>query len=384
MISFEEKYIQDKNERERNTNRRILWGLAALFLFLTIVWGFCAFDYYRINAKVFHIVYAVTALFWIPIVYIRRRCDLANEWVKAVFLLTVCVTSAAIGMMVTRYASLIYVLPLIFAVQYRDKKILGIIYVIDAVFMTVSFVLGYYYGICDLNLIIKDNHTRTWYFSQAVNGQFTAQLRENPLLHLVTDRVLPCLFVLAFFMVLLQSAAGSGKEDNYRISKLTYYREVDTVTRLYNKNKYEEMLSQYYPSVNEIAVILWDINNLKNVNDRLGHAAGDKLIGVLAGAIYDQTEEWRKAYRIGGDEFVMVVENPKEKEIDDVISGVKAALKKHGSEDGFSVSSAVGAAFGKGEEITRVAYKADENMYTDKKRGKKSREYAEFSAETEE
>ena len=40
-------------------------------------------------------------------------------------------------------------------------------------------------------------------------------------------------------------------------------REVDSATRLYNKNKYEDMLANYYTMVERVAVVLWDINNLK-------------------------------------------------------------------------------------------------------------------------
>jgi diguanylate cyclase (GGDEF)-like protein len=89
------------------------------------------------------------------------------------------------------------------------------------------------------------------------------------------------------------------REDAYRIAELTYRKEVDSATRLYNKNKYEDMLANYYTMVERVAVVLWDINNLKEINDRMGHGMGDKLIETMSGAIYAQTDSRKKAYQLG-------------------------------------------------------------------------------------
>ena len=171
------------------------------------------------------------------------------------------------------------------------------------------------------------------------------------------------------------------QEDAYKIAELTYRKEVDSTTRLYNKNKYEDMLANYYTMVDRVAVVLWDINNLKEINDRMGHGMGDKLIETLSGAIYAQTDKRKKAYRIGGDEFVMLIENPEEQEAEQIIQSVKDKLARHREEGGLRVSSAVGTAEGTGIDILKVIHDADERMYEDKKRGKESREYAMFYSE---
>ena len=110
------------------------------------------------------------------------------------------------------------------------------------------------------------------------------------------------------------SAMGSYWEDGHwvEVEPVSYTHLVDSATRLYNKNKYEDMLANYYTMVERVAVVLWDINNLKEINDRMGHGMGDKLIETMSGAIYVQTDKRKKAYRIGGDEFVMLIENPED------------------------------------------------------------------------
>lgn len=48
----------------------------------------------------------------------------------------------------------------------------------------------------------------------------------------------------------------------------------DAKTKVFNQNKYEEMAAEYYPTIEEISVLFWDLNNLKMINDRLGHSMG--------------------------------------------------------------------------------------------------------------
>lgn len=68
-------------------------------------------------------------------------------------------------------------------------------------------------------------------------------------------------------------------------------KETDSLTRLFNKNKYNEMVSMYYPNVNNITVIFWDLNNLKIINDTYGHEYGDKALSALASVLYAHSDE---------------------------------------------------------------------------------------------
>lgn len=94
-----------------------------------------------------------------------------------------------------------------------------------------------------------------------------------------------------------------------------------------------------------------------------------------------QTDSRKKAYRIGGDEFVMLIENPEKQEAEQIIQNVRDKLARHREEGGLRVSSATGTAEGNGIDILKIVHDADERMYEDKKRGKESREYAMFYSE---
>ena len=89
------------------------------------------------------------------------------------------------------------------------------------------------------------------------------------------------------------------------------------------------MVSMYYPNVNNITVIFWDLNNLKIINDTYGHEYGDKALSALASVLYAHSDEQcRRVYRFGGDEFVMIIDNPHDGEADRIISAVKDELMK--------------------------------------------------------
>ena len=154
--------------------------------------------------------------------------------------------------------------------------------------------------------------------------------------------------------------------DALRIAQLTYHKDTDTNTKVFNKNKYEEMISQYYPSVNRLAVIFFDLNNLKKVNDELGHAMGDYIIETLASVIRDQSNDSRRTYRIGGDEFVMILENPVPGEAELMIAAVKEQLSIHNKTGPVAISTAAGFAYGKGSEILKTVKEADIRMYENK------------------
>lgn len=94
-----------------------------------------------------------------------------------------------------------------------------------------------------------------------------------------------------------------------RIIRLSYK---DVITEAGNKNAYQEEINRmekgiHYGNVN-FAVVVFDINNLKWVNDNLGHSYGDKLIKDGFRAIASNYKK-RNIFRIGGDEFVAIIEN---------------------------------------------------------------------------
>lgn len=140
--------------------------------------------------------------------------------------------------------------------------------------------------------------------------------------------ICPRSIILFVFSVLMQYSVVSSNEDVYRIAQLTYLKETDTKTRVFNKNKYVEMMEEYYFKLEQIAVLFWDLNNLKYMNDVYGHAVGgDKAIETLSEALLAHAGDSCRVYRIGGDEFLMILDNPQGNEGEDIIQGVQEELE---------------------------------------------------------
>lgn len=96
-------------------------------------------------------------------------------------------------------------------------------------------------------------------------------------------------------------------DDNLRLQQ--HQLETDELTGVYSRHAYNLALkkldeSEVLPA--DLAVFTVDINGLKQVNDRLGHEAGNELIRGAADCIRDTLCEDGKCYRTGGDEFVVL------------------------------------------------------------------------------
>ena len=146
--------------------------------------------------------------------------------------------------------------------------------------------------------------------------------------------------------------------------------ETDELTGLYNRRAYEEGLDRIrkdVPSEKRIVVAIFDVNGLKEVNDKLGHASGDEMLRGAASTIRSVYGSYGKCYRTGGDEFVVILEEPVEKLSVLNESFEKAAEKWHGKQVA-ELNISYGAALS--EEVCSIDEQiilADQRMYFAKK-----------------
>lgn len=92
----------------------------------------------------------------------------------------------------------------------------------------------------------------------------------------------------------------------------------DGLTGVGNRTAYLEQLDTYVEEKTpQVGIVFLDINNLKKVNDNLGHEAGDEMIRTAAETIKESFGAYGKIYRIGGDEFCVLIANKNAKWIFD-------------------------------------------------------------------
>ena len=88
---------------------------------------------------------------------------------------------------------------------------------------------------------------------------------------------------------------------------LEYESYHDRLTGLFNRNRYVCDLKERFLDVQCAGILFLDLNNLKEVNDKYFHSEGDKLLCRLADTIYTATGEAGRCYRVGGDEFIIIL-----------------------------------------------------------------------------
>ena len=152
---------------------------------------------------------------------------------------------------------------------------------------------------------------------------------------------------------------------------------LDSLTGLGNRNAYIEVLKrldgQIADGIADFSVAVFDINALKEANDKFGHEFGDLMIKTIA-EIIKACVNTDLIYRIGGDEFVAILENEDEKGFEKVFEAINQKLAERGNilsygEDSLPLAVSKGAAsFIKDEdtEVKSVFRRADDAMYADK------------------
>ena len=134
------------------------------------------------------------------------------------------------------------------------------------------------------------------------------------------------------------------------------------------KEKYEKE-KYMYTSNTEWAYISLDLNDLKQTNDSLGHSAGDELICAASNCMKFAFASYGKIYRIGGDEFVVWIQNSVSN-LDSILQGFDATIHEWHGKHLNSISVSYGVVkfseqdFDSVQEISKFA---DERMYQNKK-----------------
>lgn len=151
---------------------------------------------------------------------------------------------------------------------------------------------------------------------------------------------------------------------------------LDEATGLPNKNKCEELLNAPEP-VSEnapVAVCVFDLNNLRTINNNLGHDKGDEYIRSFAQQLRLAVPEEHFVGRDGGDEFLALLHGLNHEETNTCLRQVRESIAKYSEKHPeMPISYAVGYALStdfEGTTMRELFRLADKNMYVDKNRAK--------------
>lgn len=159
---------------------------------------------------------------------------------------------------------------------------------------------------------------------------------------------------------------------------------LDQLTGLYNRRSGEQRLAEEISRAmrysRPLTVLLIDIDGLKQVNDQLGHAAGDMMLKNFSERLQRAIRGSDLAVRLGGDEFMVLLPECRVEEVRHVLSRVEG-LEFEYAENKLTCQFSRGwADYRSGETSAELLKRADEALYANKRAGKRNRNLQVVSA----
>ena len=153
----------------------------------------------------------------------------------------------------------------------------------------------------------------------------------------------------------------------------------DNLTKLSNRygmdEEIKEQLEEYAKDKSDsFYVIACDMNNFKTINDTWGHKEGDRALKLVSNALKRACQDFdAEAFRVGGDEFVIITDASEEVSAHKVCDAVRSELDSIDFRNDFNLEISMGVAFYDGTKtISQLIENADRLLYEDKEKSKSS------------
>ncbi len=183
------------------------------------------------------------------------------------------------------------------------------------------------------------------------------------------------LVLIAYFTTMLVSDVNYGRKMFKALS------ETDDMTNLLNKRSFKPMFEKEAELAltynHPLSVMMVDADNLKTINDKYGHKAGDKLITTIAAAIKECLRSNDIICRYGGDEFVALLPKAPLSRALEIGERLRSSIENtsfdvKGTRISSTVSIGIATYPGKVNEVSELLERADQALYASKNSGRNS------------
>jgi diguanylate cyclase len=192
------------------------------------------------------------------------------------------------------------------------------------------------------------------------------------------NRIAIALGAVVLFLLVVLRMSGFVAQVQRQAGQLEDLAMQDDLTGLANRRRFEQQLAAAL-ATGRPQVALLDLDGFKTVNDRLGHATGDRLLSELARRIVGDLRNDAVVARMGGDEFAVLLPSASAAEADAVVDRLGEALRRPvpAGEHELLVGASIGVADGAGtDDPFEVLRRADVAMYAAKESGERCHRYA--------
>jgi diguanylate cyclase (GGDEF)-like protein len=183
------------------------------------------------------------------------------------------------------------------------------------------------------------------------------------------DRLLPTGARLQALRLFANQAVAALRAADQTV-RLRHEATHDTLTGLPNRRAFRRRLAREIDAADRFALVLCDMDNLKRVNDTHGHETGDLALQMLAAALRSGLRRSDEAYRLGGDEFGVILPETSRLDAERVVRRLREAVGSGVLESGERIEASFGIAVQQpgDDDAERVVRRADQALYTAKRR----------------
>ncbi|MEE3472882.1 MAG: GGDEF domain-containing protein [Butyrivibrio hungatei] len=273
----------------------------------------------------------------------------------------------------------------------RNRRLCFIPVVVSALFISIAYVTN------PLFWINENNELNALYFPLmfavpslyliagfifSVAYAFRSELREEKRQYLVIGSV--PLGVMAFGMIQVVALNAPTFCFGCTIMWLWFYIQntkalisVDDLTHLNNRGQINRYLEQIrYSEDSRVIILMIDIDKFKGINDRYGHAEGDRALVIVSDALRQTCDQINASVflgRYGGDEFTIIIQNPKDEDhTERLITLLRNNLAEKQQENSLPYELDVSIGYDEvtdgNDSVYACMNRADEKLYIDKQR----------------
>ena len=173
----------------------------------------------------------------------------------------------------------------------------------------------------------------------------------------------------------LSQRAGPAIENARRFKEARQLADLDALTGLHNRRYFHETLAREVARAHrygrQLALIVFDLDDFKAINDRIGHLSGDAVLAETAERVREAVRTADVPCRVGGDEFAVVLPESSTHDADQLYHRLRGAVSSRPvGQAGRLFISAGTAELQHDDDPTSFFERADEALYRAKERGK--------------
>lgn len=372
MFEFDSSKTLRAEENERKPNLYVAAALRIGILTQLLCLLFNEIGLFHVGKPTMRICVALGVLCClVPQVIAASEKLSTNPKSKYVMLVCTCAMCFVMSLALFIFSAPLTLLPMLLAVQYNSERMSKIAIGGSCLCVAVAPPLGCALGLWQTDFLRFLLSSSLGHEIVAIQAETATPGIMAPGVMGVTFYVsLPWLLSVLMMGKLVLSVTRKGVANIENQEKILRLSRLDALTGLYNQNVYDQYLRS--PVDEEtVGVLFFDVDGLKRINDELGHEHGDLLLRRCAESLQSLFDENCHGFRIGGDEFLVVVDTDDPDVLEKKAEQWRKAIERINLENrtrhkGLYCHMSMGSAFGKKYDLSTLIIRADSRMYEEK------------------